>query len=123
MTVRYFAVEIGVFVKMSLLNQYTQKELLDICEGMNSVSDLFYLGAIRTNCHPFIEFTGLMNEYIKISRQAAGAGIDFTQAVPLPMQDFEALYLAKKLNCILGPALGTMKPALRKAFLTKLIDG
>jgi len=69
-----------------------------------------------------------MNEYIKICRQAADAGIDFTQAnthsgVPLPMHDFEALYLAEKLNCILGPALGAMKPALRDAFLTKLIDG
>lgn len=106
---------------------YSKKELLGICDKMTAASNDFYVAATRTGNHAFIEFTGLMNEYIKICREAAHTGVDFTQAsthtrMAIPIQSHQAFYLAEKLNCILGPALGQMKPALRKEFCDRLLE-
>ncbi|MEG4032213.1 hypothetical protein QUA26_29020, partial [Microcoleus sp. Pol12A4] len=38
----------------------------EILEAMKAASHNYYRDAIATNCHTFIEFTGLINEYIKI---------------------------------------------------------
>lgn len=72
---------------------------------MSAASSVFYASAIRIGCHPFIEFTGLMNEYIKCCRTAHEAGIDFTDCnvhtgQPLPMREFEVDYVNEKLACI-----------------------
>jgi hypothetical protein len=72
---------------------------------MRAASAQFYLQAIATGCHPFIEFTGLMNEYIKCCEQAVAQGIDFRYCSThsgrqLPMQPFEVAYVNEKLECI-----------------------
>lgn len=72
---------------------------------METAVDDFYRQAICIHNHPFIEFTGIMQAYIKTCRRAHEAGIDFTECNrhtgnPLPMESFEISYLNEKLNCI-----------------------
>ncbi|MCC3532575.1 MAG: hypothetical protein JGK40_32115 [Microcoleus sp. PH2017_21_RUC_O_A] len=75
-------------------------------EKMHAASNRFYDDAIGTNCHAFIEFTGLLNEYIKICEENLAVGIDFTQinahskSQPLKIQEHEVAYLNEKLRCI-----------------------
>lgn len=103
---------------------YSAEERAPMLPKMHAASDAFYRAATQIGCHPFIEFTGVMNEYIKLCEQAHAAGIDFTNAnvhsgQALPMGPHNAAYLAEKLGCILGPTLHT-DPEVRKAFLTGL---
>lgn len=72
---------------------------------MRQVSKWFYAQAISIGNHPFIEFTGLMNEYIKVCEQAHQAGIDFSDCnthsgTDLPMMPHEIKYINEKLECI-----------------------
>lgn len=72
---------------------------------MRAASHDFYYAAIKIGVHPFIEFTGLMNEYIKLCEGAHKAGTDFTECnkhsgEELPMQPFEIDYMNEKLECI-----------------------
>ena len=65
----------------------------------------FYTAATQTNCHPFIEFTGLMKEYIDCCEQAHNDGIDFTacnahSGQELPMKAYQVGYVNEKLECI-----------------------
>ena len=74
-------------------------------QRMRAASSAFYAAAVQTGCHPFIEFTGLMNEYIKVCERAHKAGVDFTNCSThsgshLPMQSFEVEYVNEKLECI-----------------------
>lgn len=85
-------------------------ELEVMLAKMHEASDTFYGLAQRTRCHPFIEFTGLMNEYIKVCRSSLGRGIDFAEAnthngLALHMEQYEAAYLAEKFECIFGPTM------------------
>jgi hypothetical protein len=78
--------------------------------NMRATSNAFYAGAVRTGNHAFIEFCGLMNEYIDICETALAAGQDFTMASihsgsALPIQSFQASYLLEKLQCIYGASL------------------
>lgn len=77
---------------------------------MRSASKNFYRAAGLTGNHAFIEFTGLMNEYIDICKNAMASGKDFTKAnthsgEALPMHGFQANYLLEKLECIYGASL------------------
>lgn len=106
--------------KLDAVNARTPAELDAMLQSMRETSDAFYRCAFRIGCHPFIEFCGLMNEYIKMCHNARDAGIDFADANAhsgraLPMQEFEAAYLGEKLGCIYGPSLHN--PANRRAFL------
>ena len=72
---------------------------------MEEACSRFYRDAIRTGNHPFIEFTGVMQAYIKSCRRAHEAGIDFSDCnrhtgQQLPIESFELAYLAEKLDCI-----------------------
>lgn len=83
------------------------QELHQICNSMQVVSDNFYQNATRIGNHAFIEFCGLMNEYIKACRDAIGKGIDFTQAnvhtgLPLPLASYQIDYIFEKFSCIYG---------------------
>ena len=74
-------------------------------QQMQLASDVFYQLARQIGNHPFIEFTGLMNEYIKICKNAHESGVDFTECNKhsnqhLPMLDFEINYINEKLECI-----------------------
>lgn len=89
---------------------YNKEERDAQLQGMQKASDLFYGMAIRVGCHNFIEFTGLMNEYIKMCEKANDAGIDFNECNvhtggALPMAPHNLVYLREKLECIYGPSV------------------
>lgn len=72
---------------------------------MRQASNAFYAAATQIGNHPFIEFTGLMNEYIQCCERAHEDGIDFTQCSKhsgqlLPMEPHEIDYINEKLECI-----------------------
>lgn len=72
---------------------------------MQRTSDTFYRSAIQIRNHPFIEFAGLMNEYIKACSEAHRAGIDFSECnthsgKELPMPSYMVEYVNEKLECI-----------------------
>jgi len=103
---------------------YSAEERKVMLTKMQQTSNAFYAAAVRIGCHPFIEFCGLMNEYIKVCTAAHEAGIDFTQTtahsgLALPMQKWHVEYLAEKLECIYGPAL-QQNDELQQAFLSRL---
>ena len=73
--------------------------------AMRSASRQFHVAAICISCHPFIEFTGLINQYIEACEMAHKAGIDFTECnkhsgQALPMADHMTRYVNEKLECI-----------------------
>lgn len=93
----------------------TRKEMPDspqtpeeILQAMTIASDNYYREAIATNCHTFIEFTGLINEYIKIcQRNLKQRGVDFTKTSAhcpggprLQIEEWELDYINDKLRCI-----------------------
>jgi hypothetical protein len=85
-------------------NPRTPEEIL---AAMKAASNNYYREAIATNCHTFIEFTGLINEYIKIcERNLQQRGIDFTNTSVhtdgprLHIEDWELDYINQKLCCI-----------------------
>ena len=72
---------------------------------MREVSTSFYANAIRIGVHPFIEFCGLMNEYIKACEKAHASGVDFSECNAhsgqhLPMESYMVAYVNEKLECI-----------------------
>ena len=72
---------------------------------MRHASSEFYAAATRIGNHPFIEFTGLMNEYIKACENAHGTGIDFSECNvhsgrTLPLEPYMSRYINEKLECI-----------------------
>ena len=72
---------------------------------MRKASDAFYQQAVGIRCHPFIEFAGLMNEYIKLCEWTHADGVDFASCnghsgQQLPMPDFSKAYIDEKLECI-----------------------
>lgn len=111
---RRLGVEQGIIETME--DTYTREEREQILNKMRSASGVFYSLAVQTRCHQFIEFTGLINEYIKLCEEAHSDGIDFTQAnihsgQGLPIRDHHISYLGEKLGCIYGPALDEEKAA------------
>ncbi|MEG4883015.1 hypothetical protein QUB75_19740 [Microcoleus sp. K1-B6] len=79
----------------------------EILKAMEAAANNYYREAIATNCHTFIEFTGLMNEYIKICERNLKQGIDFTKSSvhcpgepKLKIEDWELEYISDKLRCI-----------------------
>lgn len=86
--------------------------------GMENASNRFYLAATQIGNHAFIEFTGLMNEYIKICAQTMKGGQDFTAANThvggsLKIEPYNIAYLLEKLDCIYGPSIAA---AVREKF-------
>ena len=72
---------------------------------MQAASAVFYAQAVRIGNHPFIEFCGLMNEYIKACELAHNADIDFSDCSvhtgqQLPMRSYMVDYVNQKLECI-----------------------
>jgi hypothetical protein len=107
--------------------EYTQAELDVMLAKMQQASAMFYNSATQIGNHPFIEFCGLMNEYITVCHKAREQGIDFALASThtgkgLPFEHYNAAYLAEKLNCIYGPSL-LQNEELRDAFIGTLFGG
>lgn len=72
---------------------------------MREASAVFYGLAVQAGCHPFIEFAGLMNEYIQCCESAHKDGIDFAACNKhagqhLPMPGYAVDYVNDKLECI-----------------------
>ena len=72
---------------------------------MRDASNVFYGLAVQAGCHPFIEFTGLINEYINCCEEASANGIDFSrcnthEGQSLPMHPHQVDYANEKLECI-----------------------
>jgi len=76
---------------------------------MQQASNEFYKAAVSIGNHPFIEFAGLMNEYINACRDAHNEGIDFSECnrhrgQVLPLHSVRSDYLNEKLECIFSGA-------------------
>ena len=84
---------------------FTKAERDEMIRRMRVVSTQFYSQAVLIGNHPFIEFCGLMNEYINNCQRANDQGIDFTQCnthtgIDLPIPQFSINYINEKLECI-----------------------
>ena len=82
-----------------------QEERAKALEQMQAVSSSFYAHAVQIGVHPFIEFCGLMNEYINACRNAHNNGLDFSECSKhsgqsLPLESFQIAYINEKLECI-----------------------
>lgn len=105
-------------------NTYSPEELQVMVDKMKTVSSAYYGAAVRTGNHAFIEFAGLMNEYIKMCERVVEQGDDFTHANvhtgnALPMKTYEAEYLAEKMECIFGPTFQS-NPELGRIFAERV---
>jgi hypothetical protein len=105
---------------------YTKEELTKMVRQMQFTSNEFYTRAVQIGNHPFIEFAGFFNEYIKLCQEAIEAGVEFPRAnahsgTALPMKPHHAAYIGEKFDCIFGPSF-RQNPELKRAFLEKL-DG
>jgi len=74
-------------------------------DQMQQASHQFYRAAVHIQNHPFIEFAGLMNEYINACKAAHAQGIDFTECnrhsgQTLPLHPVMSDYINEKLECI-----------------------
>ncbi len=97
------------------LTDERRAELDEMLFNMDLVASHFYRQAVRIGNHAFIEFTGLMNEYIKICARMRKAEIDFALAsghtgTPLIVEPHEINYINEKLECIFV-GLATIKPS------------
>lgn len=104
---------------------HTEEELRQCIQNMHAASDAFYRAAVRCGNHAFIEFTGLMNEYIKVCEQTLDAGLDFTESNAhvggkLLVHSFNAMYMAEKFGCIFET---TLADATARAIFLKAIGG
>ena len=102
--------------------EYTVEERAAMLRRMRGASDYFYSMAVRIGVHAFIEFTGLMNEFIKLCEEAHEKGIDFTMAnvhsgQHLPFQPHHIAYVYEKLECIYGAEFGAAA-ASPKSYMT-----
>src|SRR5690606_39064603 len=92
----------------------TRADLRRMLREMEATKNAFYRSATGIQHHAFIEFAGLMNEYIKLCGAALEQGIDFTLTnvhsgrAALPMEDFHRAYIEEKLDCIYGVSLDTL---------------
>lgn len=68
---------------------------------MRRSSARFYSDAVRIGVHPFIEFTGLMNEWIKAAERAGSVH----DGAPVKLESHEKAYIREKLTCIFGEQL------------------
>ncbi len=89
---------------------FDKKERDGQLAAMSLLADAFYWGAFRINCHPFLEFCGLMVKYIDVARRTSEAGIDFNETSKhtgegMVVEDHDVQYLAEKFDCIFGATL------------------
>lgn len=104
---------------------YTEEELKEMVRKMQRVTSDLYPKLCATGCHTFIEFCGLMNEFIKVCEQAAQDGIQFPLAnehsgIVLPVATYNLMYIAEKLRCIFGPTIDANIEA-KKVFARELL--
>lgn len=86
---------------------YTEDERAIMLDRMQYASNVFYSHATRAGCHAFLEFCGLMNEFIKLCHEANKTGDAWIHANVhgaghLPFRPHHIDYLREKLECIYG---------------------
>jgi hypothetical protein len=91
---------------------------------MNRANSAFYYAAVRIGNHPFIEFSGLMAEYVKLCTQAHKQGIDFSECnthsgTHLPMLPHQVDYINEKLECIFTGRCVMSAPAEKEENVTR----
>lgn len=97
-----------------ICTEYSTEERERMLARMTEIKDSFYVAAQRVGLHQFVEFAGLMNEYIKICETMHKNGIDFG-TIDLQPKDYQMAYIGEKFDCIFGEALA--KPEMRAAFI------
>lgn len=102
-------------------SHYSPEELAKMIEQMEGVTQRFYNEAAAIGNHAFIEFCGLMGEYVKICRDTLKHGDDFTLAnthtgIPLAAAPYQIEYIFEKMDCIFGP---TVTAQIRKKMKVK----
>lgn len=107
-------------------NSYTPEQRTAMLAKMREVAATYYGNSAASGCHALIEFTGLMNEFIRVCEKAHEQGIQFPfsnthSGMPLPFEPHNLAYLAEKLDCIYGPSLA--EASNRKAFIDALFHG
>lgn len=83
----------------------TKEEREAVIAAMWKASNAFYASARNIGNHPFIEFSGIIAEYIKCCENAHRVEIDFTECnahsgKPLPVLPYQMDYINEKLDCI-----------------------
>ena len=95
-------------------------------QAMKLASDQFYDAAVLIDNHPFREFTGVLNEYIKVCREAHNRGIDFSECsthtgIELEVPNYSREYINEKLECIFqGQAVMTKAQAKKSVPVASL---
>lgn len=84
--------------------EHTPVERERMLAKMRGARDLFYFLAVDVGHHQFVEFAGMLGEYIIMCEAAHRHGVDFATGGRLPMRAHHAAYLAEKLDCIYGAA-------------------
>ena len=108
-------------------NVYSKEELTKMVAGMEAISAWFYPQAVKIGHHAFIEFCGLMNEYINMCQASLDQGADFTKSNvhvggSLPIAPHHARYLAEKFECIFGPTFAA-NPRMALIFAEAVFPG
>lgn len=110
---------------------WSEDDLRRIIGKLRTLTGTFYWMCFRadigTECHPFMEFNGLLSKYVQLCANAAEAGLPFPIAsvhtgLPLPMAAHDVEYLAEKFACIFGPYFQA-HPKLSKLFYERLMEG
>ncbi len=83
------------------MNQERRDMLQTLVNRMDAQASLFYRGAQAVGHHQWIEFTGFLNEYVKMCQRMLDAGKDF-QNCEIEPKSFEVNYIREKLGCIFG---------------------
>lgn len=87
-------------------NPFLSDEERAIVKKMRRASTDFYLAACNAGCHAFIEFTGLMNEFIKLCEGSPGfEHLNAHGSEHLAFESYHIKYVVEKLECIYGDAL------------------
>lgn len=105
----------------------TSEERAHILNRMRAASNAFYAAAAHAGCHAFIEFTGLMNEFIKLCEDAEQQGTDWVHAnvhgdVHLPFKPYHVEYLSEKLECIYGRRLQLADDLIEPLAFAEIVD-
>lgn len=90
--------------------EYTAEERAAILESMRQTSARFYASASLSGCHAFLEFAGLLNEFIKACADAEARGDHGWvhangHGGNLKLELHQVAYIREKLGCIYGDAV------------------
>lgn len=94
----------------------TREEQKIALQQMRQTVTAFYANAVHIGVHPFIEFAGLMHEYVSACENAHQDGIDFSDCnrhvgQTLPLEDYQRRFIAEKLECIFSGSINIMIPS------------